>query len=68
MVLNLIGSSIVVMAFTICATEATVYNVGDSFGWNTPTNENFYSDWASTKEFFVGDKLSKFNLHTFSSR
>ncbi|KAI4344148.1 hypothetical protein L6164_011412 [Bauhinia variegata] len=29
----------------------------DSFGWNVPTNQNFYSEWASSKNFFVGDKL-----------
>ena len=58
--LNLIGCSIVVMAFVIGATHAaTEYKVGDSFGWSVPTNESFYSDWAATKKFFVGDKLSK---------
>ncbi|KAK7327727.1 hypothetical protein VNO77_21816 [Canavalia gladiata] len=56
--LNLIGCSIVAMVFLIGAIEAiTEYKVGDSFGWNVPTNENFYSEWVSTKKFFVGDKL-----------
>ncbi|XP_020206021.1 umecyanin [Cajanus cajan] len=55
--LNLIGCSMVAMIFIIGATEATDYIVGDSFGWNVPTNESFYIDWASNKRFFVGDTL-----------
>ncbi|RDY13753.1 Blue copper protein, partial [Mucuna pruriens] len=55
--LNVMGCSIFAMVFIICATEPTDYKVGDSFGWNVPTNESFYKDWASTKRFFVGDSL-----------
>ncbi|XP_059431620.1 umecyanin-like [Corylus avellana] len=45
------------------ATAATVYEVGDSVGWTVPPNTSFYSTWASTKTFFLGDKLS-FNWTT----
>ncbi|KAG5117718.1 hypothetical protein JHK84_043831 [Glycine max] len=54
---NLIGSSIFAMIFIIGVTEATNYTVGDSFGWSVPSSKSFYTDWASTKKFFVGDNL-----------
>ena len=57
--LGLIGFSFVAMALLIVATEATDYTVGDSFGWNIPPNDSFYSDWASSKNFLVGDTLCK---------
>ncbi|CAL0304971.1 unnamed protein product [Lupinus luteus] len=49
MVLKMVGFFIFAMAFMIIATEATTYTVGDSFGWNTPTNETFYQDWDATR-------------------
>ncbi|CAJ1975538.1 unnamed protein product [Sphenostylis stenocarpa] len=49
--------SIVAMLSIIDVSEAADYTVGDSFGWNVPTNESFYIDWASNKTFFVGDNL-----------
>ncbi|KAI4328703.1 hypothetical protein L6164_021038 [Bauhinia variegata] len=59
--MGLEGWSIVVMALLIGATQATEYKVGDSFGWNVPTNQSFYSDWAASisnyQTFSVGDKL-----------
>ncbi|XP_020238811.1 cucumber peeling cupredoxin [Cajanus cajan] len=55
--LNMIGCCMVAMIFIIGATEATDYTVGDSLGWNVPNNKSFYTDWASTKEFFVNDTL-----------
>lgn len=58
--LNFIGCSIVAMVFIIGVAEATDYIVGEGFGWSVPSNESFYTDWASTKRFFVGDNLSKF--------
>lgn len=65
--MGLIGCSIVVMALLFGATEAREYEVGDSFGWNIPPNQNFYSDWASSKSFFVGDSLGKLftRIHSF---
>ena len=64
----LTGSFIVLSALLIGATEGTVttvYTVGDSLGWRVPPNESYYSDWASTKTFFVGDKLGKFTSPAF---
>ncbi|XP_054820415.1 umecyanin-like [Prosopis cineraria] len=58
---GLIGCSMFILSLLFAATEATEYNVGGSFGWNTPPNQTFYSDWASSKTFFVGDSLV-FNL------
>ncbi|XP_028753912.1 stellacyanin-like [Neltuma alba] len=56
--LGFIGCSIIVaLSLLFSATEARQYHVGDSFGWNTPPNQTFYSDWASSKTFFVGDSL-----------
>ncbi|CAL0304967.1 unnamed protein product [Lupinus luteus] len=57
MVLNMVGLSMFALAFMIIATEAREYTVGDSVGWNTPTNETFYQDWATNKTFLVGDIL-----------
>ncbi|XP_028753953.1 umecyanin-like [Neltuma alba] len=56
-----VGCSIVVLSLLFAATEATKYNVGGSFGWNIPPNQTFYSEWASSKTFVVGDSLV-FNL------
>jgi len=58
--LNMIGYSTIAMVFIIGVTKATEYMVGDNFGWNVPSYESFYMDWARTKRFHVGDKLSKF--------
>ncbi|XP_054822399.1 umecyanin-like [Prosopis cineraria] len=54
---NLIGCSIIVLSLLFAATEATQYSVGGSFGWDIPPNQTFYSEWASSKTFFVGDSL-----------
>ncbi|KAK4257412.1 hypothetical protein QN277_007005 [Acacia crassicarpa] len=61
-----IGCFIVVLSLLFAATEATEYNVGGSFGWNIPPNQTFYSDWATSKRFFVGDSLV-FNLTEYQS-
>ncbi|KAG4907082.1 hypothetical protein AAZX31_20G069300 [Glycine max] len=55
--LNMIGYSTIAMVFIIGVTKATEYMVGDNFGWNVPSYESFYMDWARTKRFHVGDKL-----------
>ncbi|XP_054820139.1 cucumber peeling cupredoxin-like [Prosopis cineraria] len=56
--MGLIGCSIVVvLSLLFAASEAARYNVGDRFGWSVPPNETFYSDWASSKTFIVGDTL-----------
>ncbi|CAN1120591.1 Blue copper protein [Linum perenne] len=37
--------------------QPMTYTVGDSFGWNIPTNRSLFRDWASGKDFMVGDSL-----------
>ncbi|XVF48069.1 hypothetical protein PTKIN_Ptkin03bG0161200 [Pterospermum kingtungense] len=55
----------VVLAATLLQrTYARNYTVGDSTGWQVPlNNSNFYEDWASNKDFVVGDILV-FNFTT----
>ncbi|GMY35830.1 cucumber peeling cupredoxin-like [Fagus crenata] len=59
--MGLIGCLIVVVALlngaTAQVTSAGVYEVGDSLGWTVPPNTSYYTNWASTKTFFVGDRL-----------
>ncbi|XP_062149113.1 umecyanin-like [Alnus glutinosa] len=57
--MGLIGCFVIVVSVLLRgATAATVYEVGDSLGWTVPPNTTYYSTWASTKTFFLGDKLS----------
>nr|XP_023897434.1 umecyanin-like [Quercus suber]POE54742.1 blue copper protein [Quercus suber] len=49
---------VVVMALLKGATAAQTYEVGDSLGWEVPPNSSYYSEWASNKTFYDGDKLS----------
>ncbi|XP_008779708.1 cucumber peeling cupredoxin-like [Phoenix dactylifera] len=46
-------------------TAAATHVVGGSTGWIIPPNSSFYSDWASTQTFAVGDTLV-FNFQTGS--
>ena len=61
--MGLIGCLIVVVALlngaTTQVTAAVEYQVGDSLGWAVPPNTSYYSTWASSKTFFLGDILSK---------
>ncbi|XP_038885967.1 cucumber peeling cupredoxin-like [Benincasa hispida] len=36
---------------------AVEHKVGGNFGWNLPSTPTFFSDWANSRPFFVGDKL-----------
>ncbi|KAK9989250.1 hypothetical protein SO802_029489 [Lithocarpus litseifolius] len=49
---------VVVMILLKGATAAQTYEVGDSLGWVVPPNSSYYSEWASNKTFYDGDKLS----------
>nr|XP_034918835.1 umecyanin-like [Populus alba]TKS10361.1 hypothetical protein D5086_0000084190 [Populus alba] len=40
------------------SSKAAVYEVGESTGWQAPSSTSFYSDWASGKNFTVGDTLT----------
>lgn len=43
-----------------CATAQTVHVVGDNIGWNIPAGgAQAYTNWANSKNFVVGDILSK---------
>ncbi|KAK4604453.1 hypothetical protein RGQ29_012807 [Quercus rubra] len=59
--MGLIGCLIVVVALlngaTAQVTAAGEYQVGDSLGWTVPPNTTYYTNWASSKTFFLGDKL-----------
>ncbi|KAB1199386.1 Blue copper protein [Morella rubra] len=59
--MGLIGCLVIVVALLKCATahETQIdYQVGDSFGWAVPPNTSYYSTWASTKTFYLGDSFS----------
>ncbi|KAB1199385.1 Blue copper protein [Morella rubra] len=55
--MGLIGCLVVAVALLKCA-AATEYQVGDSLGWAVPPNTSYYSTWASTKTFYLGDKFN----------
>lgn len=50
--------SIVLVAMQISFSYAAVYKVGDSAGWTTLGNID-YKKWAATKNFQLGDTISK---------
>ncbi|KAL5538985.1 hypothetical protein UlMin_045521 [Ulmus minor] len=53
---GLIGWLIVVCLAEVVA--SVTYEVGDSTGWTIPSSTDFYSEWAESKTFHVGDELS----------
>jgi hypothetical protein len=53
--------SIVMMMVAMQISYAAVYKVGDSAGWTTLGNID-YKKWAATKNFQIGDTISKFLL------
>ncbi|KAJ9163087.1 hypothetical protein P3X46_022797 [Hevea brasiliensis] len=55
--------AIVTAGLSVKGAEAAVFVVGDTFGWQIPTNSTFYSSWASSHNFSVGDTLL-FNFTT----
>ena len=40
--------------------EGVVHSVGDSTGWGSPPNSDFYDDWADRRIFRVGDQLCEY--------
>ncbi|KAK7852660.1 mavicyanin-like [Quercus suber] len=60
--MGLIECLIVVVALlngaTTQVTAAVEFQVGDNLGWTVPPNISYYSNWASSKKFFVGDTLT----------
>ncbi|KAB1199392.1 Umecyanin [Morella rubra] len=56
--MGLIGCFVIVVALLNQVTIASVeYEVGDSFGWAAPPSTSYYSTWASTKTFYLGDSF-----------
>ncbi|PON54732.1 Phytocyanin domain containing protein [Trema orientale] len=55
--MGLIGCSLIIMVAMLKGANAELYVVGDSFGWNTPPNTTFYSEWANSKTFEIGDDV-----------
>ncbi|KAB1199393.1 Umecyanin [Morella rubra] len=60
--MGLIWCLVIVVALLKCATAQTQiasveYEVGDSLGWAVPPNTSYYSTWASTKTFYLGDSF-----------
>ncbi|KGN65341.1 umecyanin [Cucumis sativus] len=53
-------ASFLFIAVLLPAVAAVDYQVGGDFGWNLPPTPTFFSEWASNKTFFVGDRL-RFN-------
>jgi hypothetical protein len=62
--MGIVGCLIVVVALLNGAT-AREYQVGDSLGWTVPPNTSYYTNWASTKTFLLGDELSKQSSKSF---
>lgn len=54
--------SVIAVALMECASAQTVHVVGDSMGWTIPTSgAATYDTWAASKNFIVGDVLSKWS-------
>lgn len=49
----------VVMMTSSEVAEAETHDVGGTDGWKVPSNTTFYSEWATNKNFSVGDSLSE---------
>ncbi|CAL9028048.1 unnamed protein product [Prunus brigantina] len=61
--MNMVMACFVVMAvafpslLNLKGATAEDYVVGDSVGWAVPPNTSFYSEWADSKTFQIGDGL-----------
>ncbi|XP_062086887.1 mavicyanin-like [Humulus lupulus] len=54
---------VIVALFLPCIVESTVHVVGDAIGWDNRQNSAYYSNWAASNKFAVGDVLT-FNFTT----
>ncbi|XWS72946.1 hypothetical protein CRYUN_Cryun02cG0083100 [Craigia yunnanensis] len=62
--ISMIALFVVLAATLLQSMYAGTYIVGDSSGWQIPTNNaNLYDDWVDNKDFVVGDILV-FNFTT----
>ncbi|XP_062079700.1 stellacyanin-like [Humulus lupulus] len=55
--MGLIVCSLIIMVTLLKGATAKQYVAGDSFGWTIPPNTSFYSDWANSKTFQIGDDI-----------
>ncbi|KAB2618607.1 cucumber peeling cupredoxin-like [Pyrus ussuriensis x Pyrus communis] len=67
--MNMMIACLVVMAvaspslLNLKGATAAEYVVGDSLGWTVPPNTSFYSDWAASKTFQIGDTVARPKSH-----
>lgn len=61
--MRLVLGLVVFIASTSSLSNGEVYNVGDSDGWTSVSDHVDYKHWADTKQFHVGDIISKFLIH-----
>ncbi|XP_010247602.1 PREDICTED: umecyanin-like [Nelumbo nucifera] len=54
--MGLLGCMLVVALFQSAAAQTT-HTVGGSTGWTLPSSNSFYTTWASSQNFAVGDTL-----------
>ncbi|XP_062149414.1 umecyanin-like [Alnus glutinosa] len=54
---TLLVVALIAAATVLPGTQAAEYVVGDATGWTIPSSANFYSDWATGKNFSAGDIL-----------
>lgn len=54
--------AMLLVAMVAGAAAATKHDVGGTTGWSIPPNANasFYSDWAASQTFVVGDSLGDY--------
>lgn len=65
-VMIILGAFMAVFLQSVAA-QTTVHIVGDGAGWVIPQGgAAFYYNWAASKEFVVGDILSKYISLCFS--
>ncbi|PQP95849.1 cucumber peeling cupredoxin-like [Prunus yedoensis var. nudiflora] len=63
--MNMVMACFMVMAvafpslLNLKGATAEDYIVGDTLGWAVPPNTSFYSEWAASKTFQIGDGLGK---------
>jgi hypothetical protein len=50
-------AAIAVAALIHSSAAQSTYTVGDTTGWTVPPGSAFYSTWAASKNFSVGDIL-----------
>lgn len=55
--------ALIVMAVVATMADDVTHVVEERTGWTIPSSSTFYSQWASTQTFTVGDTLVTNNIH-----